>query len=818
MSERIEQLLAAMTLEEKVALCAGTDLWHSAGVERLGVGRIKVTDGPNGARGASMVSTQSASFPCGTALGATWNADLVRRVGATLADEARDKGAHVLLAPTVNIHRHPLAGRNFECYSEDPYLASAMAAAYIEGVQSGGVAATVKHFVANDSEFERMTISSDMDERTLREIYLPPFEAAVKAGVWAVMAAYNRINGTYAAENPLLEEVLRGEWGFDGLVMSDWWGTKSTVASANAGLDLEMPGPPLHMGAKLLAAVDAGEVNEQTITEHARRVLQLAERTGALDRAAEPAERSVDEPARRALAHEAAAEAIVLLKNDGGLLPIDRAALRSIAVIGPNADTPQPQGGGSAAVTSHAVVSPLEAIRALCDDSMAVEHEPGCSIARGVPALDLRLLSNGDGAHALDLEYFDNPLCEGEPVRREVALRPRLQWLGAPAAELRAGAFSVRAAARFTPRRSGAHLFAVSGNGEQRLTVAGTEISADQHGEPQATDAFGGASARGSALVPLTADEAVDLLLEYTPAPGARIAVVQIGCQEPADDDPIGRAVALAARSDVAVVVVGTTPEWESEGFDRRSLALPGEQEDLIRRVASVNPRTVVLLNAGSPVAMDWSDDVAAVAQLWLGGEEMGNAAAEMLVGRINPSGRLPTTFPVRLEDTPAFTNYPGESGHVRYGEGVFVGYRWYDARRITPRFPFGHGLSYSRFRFGPLSLDRESADANGSGTLVQVWIDVTNTSDREGCEVVQLYVGSGSTRRARPPRALKGFTKLRLAPGETVTARFTLDRRAFAVWDVAAHDWLAEQGVYEIAAGASSRDLRAVAAFELRG
>jgi beta-glucosidase len=816
-SERIERLLAEMTLEEKVALCAGTDLWHSAAIERLGSGAIKVTDGPNGARGASMISTSSACFPCGTALGATWNVDLVRRVGAALAAEARDKGAHVLLAPTVNIHRHPLAGRNFECYSEDPFLAGSMAAAYIDGVQSGGVAATVKHFVANDSEFERMTISSEVDERTLREIYLPPFEAAVRAGVWAVMAAYNRINGIYAAENPLLADVLRGEWGFDGLVMSDWWGTKSTAASANAGLDLEMPGPPLYMGGRLLAAVQAGDVSEATVTEHARRVLQLAERTGALAQASEPSERSIDDAQRRALAHEAAAEAIVLLKNDNSLLPLDRAALRSIAVIGPTADTPQPQGGGSAGVTSHPVVSPLEAIRALCDDSVTVEHEPGCSIARGVPAIDLRLLQNAVGAHALDLQYFDNPHFEGEPVLREAALRPRLQWLGNPGAKIPAGSFSVRATASYTPRVSGEHLFAVAGNGEQRLSVAGTTIVAEPGRDRAGQDLFGASQARASAAIALSADEPVELVLDYVAAPGARIAVVQIGCQEPAEADPVGRAVALAARSDVAVVVVGTTPEWESEGFDRRSLALPGEQDDLVRRVAAVNPRTVVLINAGSPVAMDWIDDVPAAALLWLGGEEMGNAVAEMLIGRINPSGRLPTTLPVRIEDTPAFTNYPGENGQVRYGEGIFLGYRWYDARRIQPRFPFGHGLSYTSFRYGPLQLDRDTASTARDGVLVTASVEVTNIGDRDGSEVVQLYVGRRASRVARPPRELKGFVKAHLAPGETQTARFAIDRRAFGYWDTAQHTWLVEPGLSEIGVGSSSRDLRAAAPLEVQ-
>ncbi|MER3483353.1 MAG: glycosyl hydrolase, partial [Meiothermus sp.] len=457
-----------MTLGEKISLAAGSDFWHTTPVPRLGIGRIKVTDGPNGARGAEWDGISSACFPCGTALAATWNPDLVRQVGNALADEVHSKGASVLLAPTVNIHRSPLGGRNFECYSEDPYLSSRMAVAYITGLQEKGVAATVKHFVGNDSEFERNSINSEIGERALREIYLVPFEAAVKeAKVWAIMTAYNRLNGIFAAEHPLLASLVRGEWGFDGLFMSDWFGTKSTVASANAGLDLEMPGPAVFMGEKLLAAVRSGEVSEKTVEDKARQVLRLASRTGILGQTSEPEEQSLNLPEHQKVARQAAAEAIVLLKNEGDVLPLNPQSLKKLAVIGPNAEVTTIQGGGSAGVTPHYTVNFLDGIRMALGDGAEVAYERGCTIEKVAPPLDPKLLTEP----GLQLEYFNGEFA-GNPVHRETLRRARKMWMNLPEG-LNPASFSVRGQGRIVPRESGTHRLALSSVGRSRLYLSG---------------------------------------------------------------------------------------------------------------------------------------------------------------------------------------------------------------------------------------------------------------------------------------------------------------------------------------------------------
>jgi beta-glucosidase len=816
-TDRIESLVQAMTVEEKVSLAAGSGLWHTTAVERLGIPRLKVTDGPIGARGAGMTgAVTSVCFPCGTALAATWNPDLIRRVGETLAEEAQSKGARVLLGPTVNIHRSPLAGRNFECYSEDPYLSARIAVAYIQGVQSRGVAATVKHFVCNDSEFERMTISSAVGARALREIYLPPFEAAVReAGVWAIMTAYNRLNGVYCSENPwLLRDLLEGEWGFDGLVMSDWYGTHSTAAAANAGLDLEMPGPPQYMGGRLLAAVRAGEVPEAVVDDHARRLLRLLERTGALDEPEEQAEQAIDRPEHRTLARDAATEAIVLLKNEGGMLPLDPAGMRRLAVIGPNAARPAIQGGGSAQVTPHYVITPLAALRAALP-GVEVIYEPGCSIDRGVPPLDAGLLRAPDGEPGLLVEYFAGSSPAGTPLRTERARRTRLQWLGDLSSELPANGFAARLTGRFTPETSGSYTFSLTSAGRSRLSCDGALIVDNWDEQPSGASFYGAGGPPLTGIADLVAGRAYELRVEFAAPATGRIAGVILGCAAPVPTDLIERAEAAAAGSDAVVVVAGTNADWETEGTDRADMDLPGHQAELIRRVAAKNPRTAVVVNAGSPVMMDWADAVPAVLCAWFGGQEAGNAVADVLLGAADPGGRLPTTIPMRLEDTPAFITYPGEHGEVLYGEGVFAGYRYYDRKQVEPRYPFGHGLSYTTFAYSDLMATRAGP---GPDDPIEVSARITNTGRRPGHEVVQLYVGPAEGRPAQPDRELKGFAKLRLAPGQSQVVRFTLNRRAWSHWSPSEQAWVAERGAIELTIGATSRDQRLCTTVTLDG
>jgi beta-glucosidase len=787
-SERVEKLIDDLTLDEKAALVAGIDLWHGPGVDRLGIPPLKVTDGPSGARGEQWSGRPSANFPCGTALGATWNTGLVNEVGKRLGVETKRKQAHALLAPTVNIHRHPLAGRNFECYSEDPYLSARMAVAYITGVQSEGVSCTVKHFVANDSEFERMTISSEVDERTLREISLIPFEAAVcEARTWAIMTAYNRVHGVYCSEHGPLMTMLRDEWGFDGVVMSDWYGTHSTAPAANAGLDLEMPGPPQWFGDKLAAAVRSGEVDEETLDHKVRNVLTLLERAGRLDDAVPHAEVCFDDPVDRAIARRAASESFVLLKNDSALLPLRD--VKTLAVIGPNADAVVIQGGGSARVEPHPPVSPLAGLRARFAD-IDVGHERGCFSFKRTPVLDGRVL---DGA--MQVEYFAGRERDGAPVFTQESNRGLFTFMG-PVGHGVPEEFSLRATGTFVAPETGDWVLSLVQVGRARLSLDGQVVVDNWNPTGRSEAFFGFGSAPAETTIPLTAGEPHALEIEFVPPRG--LGGLEVGFIPPQPPDLVERAVALARRADAVVCVVGTDNDWESEGHDRDSMALPPPQDDLIHSVVAANPSTVVVLNAASPVGMPWRDEVAAILQCWFPGEEWGNALADILSGDATPSGKLPTTFPVRLEDTPAFTSYPGERGEVRYGEGVFVGYRWYDARDIAPQFCFGHGLSYTTFALSEPTWD--------GGTLRTA---VTNTGAVRGAEVVQCYVRDVAATVSRPPQELKAFTKVWLDPGATEEIAFTLDDRAFAFWDVTAHDWTVEPGEFELRVGTSSRDIR---------
>ena len=796
--------IEGLTLEEKAALTGGADIWHTVAVERAAVPSLRMTDGPSGARGDRYTGGTSTCVPCGSALASTWNRELVGRIGRLLGDEARAKGAQLLLAPTVNIHRHPLAGRNFECFSEDPYLTTELAVAYIEGVQSRGVGCAVKHFVANDQEHERMEISAEVDERTLREIYLPPFEAAVqRAGVWAVMSAYNRLHGVHCSQNAeLLQDVLRRDWGFDGLVVSDWFGTHSPDA-VGAGLDVEMPGPPRFLGEALADRVQRGEVDEAAVDRAAGAVLQLIDRTSATD----PADLDPGEPPV-VLARLAAREAIVVLRNEADVLPLDAGPnrLTSLAVLGPKAERPDFQGGGSAHVDPPHVASPLTGLTDRAGADVVVRHEAGVPTRpRDVLATqDLRV--PGTPYRGVTLEYFDGDDLTGTRVHGEIVPRLRLFWLGTPAPGLAPGEpFAVRASADFVPDRSGGWQFGLTNAGRARVRLDGKLLVDNMAPEPGPTF-FGRGSTEVTGSAELTAGKTylLEAELYVVPRGDAWASGLALAAEPPADEQALARAVEAARESDVAVVVVGTEVA-DSEGGDRRHMDLPDAQNALVQAVAAVNPRTVVVLDTGSPVALPWVDDVAAVVQLWYTGQALGKALADVLFGDVDASGRLPTTFPRRLEDAPAFATYPGHDGRAPYDEGLFVGYRHYDALAVEPLFPFGHGLSYTRFTYGDLV---DESDADGT----QVRVDVTNVGERPGREVVQLYVHPVVSPVERPEQELKEFAAVDLAPGETTTVRFTLPDRAFAHWDVDRHDWVVAPGDYEVRVGSSSRAVRTTA------
>jgi len=809
MSRDIAALIASMSVEEKAAFTAGADFWTLVANERVGIPPIRVTDGPNGARGSALFGLggeTAVCAPCGSALGATWDAELVERVGVMLGEEALTKACRVLLAPTVNLHRSPLGGRNFECYSEDPLLSGKTAAAFVRGVQSQGVVTTVKHFAGNDAEFERQSINSVIDARTLRELTLVPFELAVReGGALGIMTAYNRLNGPHCSEHhQLITEILRGEWGYEGFVLTDWLSAGSTAGSSSAGLDLEMPGPGAFYGKLLGAAVVAGDVPEAELDEHVTHLLQVFDRIGALDDDPGWASTSIDRPEHRALAREAATAATVLLSNDG-VLPFDRSSVRTLAVLGPNAERPQMMGGGSANLAPHYEISLLDALRDQLGSAVDVQFARGVDIDRTTAPL-----------HApFEIEYFNGPEPAGEPVARGRYRNGKLLVVDPLPAGVDVGAFSFRATATYVPDETGTHRFAlVQMAGRGRILLDG-EVLLDGVGNPPGpgTEFFGFASAEALAEVELTEGTPVEVVVEFAVAPDAFfLRGIKVGLRRPVPPHLLDRAIELAANADAVIVMVGTNDDWESEGEDRSTMDLPGRQDELAARAVAANPNTVVVVNTGSPVTMDWADDAPAIVQAWFGGQEMGNALADVLFGDAEPGGRLPTTFPVRLEHNPSYGNFPGEFGELRYGEGVLTGYRWYEVRHLPTRFPFGHGLSYSSFTLGEPSVVAD-------GDTVVVRVPVTNSGDRRACEVVQGYVAPpASATVMRPPKELKAFAKVWLDPRETATAELTLDARAFAYWDPTkgdGGDWHVAPGPYELHVGRSSADIAHVVSVE---
>ena len=651
----IKALVSRMTLEEKAGLCSGDDFWHTKAVERLGIPRTMVSDGPHGLRKQDEEadhlgindSIKAVCYPAACATAASFDPGMIREMGEAIGDSCQHEKVSVVLGPAVNIKRSPLCGRNFEYFSEDPFLAGKMATAMIQGVQSRNVGTSIKHFAMNSQEHRRMSSSSDADERTIREIYFPAFEMAVKeAQPWTVMCSYNRINGVYASENPwLLTDVLRKEWGFEGYVVSDWGAVSDRVAGVAAGLDLEMPASGGVNDRKIVEAVRAGKLDEKLVDQACERILNIVYRY--LDNARP--ETPWDKEAQHAQAARIAAECMVLLKNEDDLLPLNKAD--EIAFIGEFAEKPRFQGGGSSHINCFRTTGALEAAKGL-----KVTYAHGYSVAK---------------------------------------------------------------------------------------------------------------------------DEATD-----------------------AD---IAEAVAAARKAKAAVVFAGLPDSYESEGYDRSHMRMPDCQNRLIEAVAEANPNTVVVLHNGAPVEMPWIGKVKAVLEAYLAGQAVGEAAVRVLFGDVNPCGRLPETFPLKLEDNPSYLYYGGEGDVTEYREGVFVGYRYYDKKKMDVLFPFGYGLSYTTFEFSGLKL---SADAIRDTETVTVTATVKNTGNRAGKTVAQLYVGDAESTLIRPVRELKGFAKIDLRPGESREVTFTLDKRSFACWNSQIHDWHVETGDFTIEVGASSRDL----------
>lgn len=654
-AEKIKELVAQMTLEEKAAMCSGADFWHTEAVERLGIPASMLSDGPHGLRKQDQEgdhlgvneSIKAVCFPAGCGTAASFNRELLVEMGKTLGDECQAEGVSVILGPAVNIKRSPLCGRNFEYYSEDPFVASEMAGALIHGVQSRNVGTSIKHLLANNQETRRMSCDSRVDERTLHEIYLAAFEGAVKKEKpWTVMCSYNKINGTYAAQNhQYLTETLRDQWGFDGYVVSDWGAVNNRVEDLKAGLDLEMPGSNGANDKLIVGAVLSGELDVNVVNEAVERILNI------VFRYEENRDKNAvfDKDKDHEMARRVAEETIVLLKNED-VLPLS--GQQKVAFIGKYAKKPRYQGGGSSHINSHKITSALDA------------------------AADMKNITYAQGF-----------------------------------------------------------------------------------------------------------DDAEDMT----------------------DEKLLAEAVEAARSADVAVIFAGLPDKFESEGFDRKHMAMPNCQNELIEKVAAVQPNTVVVLHNGSPVEMPWINQVKGVVEAYLGGQAVGGAVCDILFGKVNPSAKLPETFPIRLEDNPSYLSYIGEGDMVEYREGIFVGYRYYDKKKMDVLFPFGYGLSYTTFMYSNLTVDKEQM--KDTDTL-RVTVDVTNTGSVAGKEVVQLYVADRESTVIRPVKELRDFAKVELAPGETKTVTFTLDRRAFAYYSVRIHDWYVETGAFDIMIGKSSRDI----------
>lgn len=800
--ERARSLLVQMTVEEKVTLMAGGSTFGTAPIPRLGIPALGFSDGPNGVRSNDEVA--ATVFPTGSAVGASWNPQLAEAEGAAIGREARAMGVSVMLGPNVNIQRSPLGGRDFEMYSEDPLLSGILGAAFVRGVQNEGVGTSVKHFVGNEQELNRQTSNSMIDERTLREIYLRPFELIVsQAHPWTLMASYNKLNGPYLTENPIIRRVLKGEWGFSGVLMSDWGAVHSTAPAANAGTDLEMPGPPAKFGAPLVAAARSGEVKQDVIDDAALRMLRLLVRTGALDKSPRPSgELRSDRNHETALA--LARESVTLLKNDAGLLPLSSAALRTLAVIGPNADVPLYQGGGSASVVPGRVSTPLEQIKSVAP-ALKITYARGVDNDEVPPPIDARLLSaTMDRAQqGLSYRYFDNPQFKGRPVQQG-----RAQYFDATMMASHLGQMSALLTGFLWAPQSGTYQFSLSAIGSGHLYIDDREVIGPKVGEELPAQIDFGAGVRLGRIT-LVAGQRYRIRVEYVSLP-LPFHSLHIGLRLPVDG--IEAAAAAAHAADAAVVFVGSSRATETEGRDRPSMALPGEQDELVNAVLRANPRTIVVIQGGAPYAFPWQRQVPAILEGWLAGEAGPQAIAEVLFGSVNPSGRLPISFPRRLPDTPASLYY--DTGpDAEYGEGVFVGYRWYDARRIAPAFAFGYGLSYTTFAYHNLVMP----DHLVRGSNLEVAVDVTNTGSRAGAETVQLYVSDNATRQVvRPEQELKAFRKVSLKAGETTTVRFTLMPRDFQYYDVHAQRWVETPGSHKVVIGSSSRDARASQAFEL--
>jgi beta-glucosidase len=809
----VDRVLADMTLEEKCLLLSGRDNWHTVAFPHHGVPSIRVSDGPNGVRGTKFFdAVPAASFPCGTALGATFDRDLLFSAGQLMAKEAKAKGVHAILGPTINIQRSPLGGRGFESFSEDPVLSGLCAAAIVNGMQSLGIQSTIKHFVCNDQEDGRMFYNAFVTERALREIYLMAFQIAMRdSSPASVMTAYNKVNGVHVSQSVhLLEEVLRKEWNWDGLAMSDWTGVFTTKESIIAGLDLEMPGPPKWRGKLLEGSVSSKELPLRYVDSATRRTLRFIkkciEESGVPENASEE---SRNTPDCVSLLRKLSADSIVVLKNERNVLPFDKN--RTIAVIGPNGKVTAYCGGGSASLTPYYTVSPYEGIESKV--TTKPKFSLGVATFKELPLLG-ELLTDENGDPGYLLEVFSGP--RDDPSRRLLETKHLLSSYmllsdyTPPGYNTTMSPFCFDILGYFIPEETGTYRFGLTVSGAATLYVDNKLVVDNSKNQRPGTAFFGGGTLEETGIVDLVAGQKYTIncyysrqsplfrpgLIDFTG--GLRIGAALV---RPIEEE-LKRAVKIAKEVDQVVLAIGLNSEWESEGFDRSNMDLPPHTDQLVEAVCEVNPNVAVVIQSGTPVTMPWVDRVPTILQAWYGGDESGNGIADVLFGDVNPSGKLCLSYPKRVEDNPAFLHFKSDNGETLYNDDIYVGYRNYEITKRDVLFPFGHGLSYSTFVFSSLDIEVESDN-------VKVSITVRNTGERAGAEVAQFYVAPVKPSVNRPIKELKSIEKVFVETGSEVRLETTFSLKyATSYWNVELDNWTSEAGQYRILVGKCSADI----------
>lgn len=801
------ELTEKLNLQQKVQLLTGRDFWNTHGIDSIGLRNMLLSDGPSGVRGEYWDEREtSLNLPSATAISSSWDTELCEELGSVLADEAIRKGVDVVLGPTINLHRSPFGGRHFECLSEDPLLTGALAAAIVRGIQAENIASCPKHYIANDFETNRFTANVQVAERTLRELYMRPFEDAVTHGkAWAIMSSYNSVNGTRASESTLLDAPLRTEWGFDGVVLSDWGAVRS-VEAANAEQDLAMPGPHGAWGEKLIEAVRAGVVSELAVDRKVQRLLVLAMRVGALDssgttpRAKERTNKLVS-VAGKAFARRAAAAGSVLLKNDG-TLPLDLTRFNKVALIGDNAKAARTQGGGSATVIPDVVITPYSALASLLGERM--RYEPGVFVQEGIEPIALELLTNPvTGSSGVNVEFLDET---NAMIYEEHRLASQLMWLGSDAPLPRASSMHVRTI--FKASETVSRLFGYASSFPVEIRV-NRELHMSDHVHSTSEDPFISImeppfSSRSFDFVAGKNYE-IDITVDLSNRAGLAREAMQFAFGFAPDSSNsekyFNSAIDAAKEAELAIVVVGTNSKVETEGRDRTSLALPGDQDRLVREVLKVNRNVIVVVNSGSPVLLPWADEVRALLVCYFGGQEMGNALVDILSGAQEPGGRLPTTWAESVADLPVSSCTPDENNELAYQEGLHIGYRAFQRAGVTPKYPFGFGLGYTTWELGDLFAPERIK----AGQSIAVSVTLRNTGDRPGKQVVQLYLSRADSQIDRPAIWLAGFSPQWLEPGEERLVEISINGREFAHWQEA---WQFEAGEFVLHAGFHSQSL----------